>query len=582
MASKKDLVEKVGGYSRSEDGSYVVFDSRNPKYGSGYQDLGTSENANKAANVLNQLSKDSSIIKKDMGIWKSVTPGYAAHTYGQQSLQGLLDLKNMRNGSDVIVYDTEILGTAPMHRKSKSNLNFYSPTEIGFQHAKMINGELQLQNKSMSMLLRPNQEVFENLQGLINGVSNGNWTGMTDDVRRTLSDLTLYAGDPSQLFKVEQKDGRRIVSVNSQARDLHPLKGSVLTSSSNIALMRQGLDNLMKWGTKPEDAVLEMNSFMRNMQDVRFAGYNVYNFDQPMIMDYLNNQVGKNVQDSKVRSALDNLRNNLALNQIDGLHAVRTLYRDTYSRYGDATTLERMKKVFRIDNGGQSHHALSDVNVTVEQINRLLKDSDVAKVLTSGGKEGTNFGRFNTNPIKTGDHLFGVAGMTSRNAGQYDGVFRMKNNQLVSAYDMAPNPIYRNATYRVDKFYDGVNIDGKKMYGVQLYNESDDLYHTVFRETQADLQNAIHNHLQPIDKKASKYNTAARLQNEDRGLRRWRKMFSTENGGGVGLAKRMYNALDTARDIEQRNNKFLDVEHYMKKECHKKKLRNESKETDNV
>lgn len=59
-----------------------------------------------------------------MGIWKSVTPGYAAHTYGQQSLQGLLDLKNMRNGSDVIVYDTEILGTAPMHRKSKVILIF--------------------------------------------------------------------------------------------------------------------------------------------------------------------------------------------------------------------------------------------------------------------------------------------------------------------------------------------------------------------------------------------------------------------------------------------------------------------------
>ena len=551
MADNKDLLKRVGGYSGDEDGSHVIFDSRNPNYGAKAKDLGTSAGAEKSANVLNQLRKDSSVIKQDMGIWRGVTPGYAAHTYGQQAIQGLMDLKGMSNNSDLIVYDTEILGTAPMHRKSKANLGFYTPTEIGFQHVKMVNGQLQEQGNSLSMLLKPNKDVHERLQGLINNVSNGNWTGMTDDVRRTLSDLTLYAGDPGQLFSETKKDGRRIVSVNSQARELHPLKGSVLTSSNNVAMMQQGLDNLMKWGTTPEDAITEMNAFMSNMQNTRFAGYNVYNFDQPMMMDYLNNQVGKNVTDSKVAQALDRVKNVMSLNQIDGLHAVRTLYRDTYSRYGDNVTLETMKKVFRIDDGGQSHHALSDVNVTIEQLNRLVASPGVDRTLKTGGAKGTEFGMFDQSPIKVGDRLFGKAGLTSQNAGEYDGVFRTKNGKLAPAYDMKTNPLYRNATYEVKNFYDGVKIDGKDMFGVELYNESDDLTHTIFRDSMADLQTTIHNHLEYVNRKTEKHVNAAATQNKDRARRRWDKMFSTERGGGIPLANRMYEALDIARKGEQ-------------------------------
>lgn len=570
MANKDELVRRVGGYSGDENGNYVVYDSRNPSSPRTKQDLGTSANAEKAAGVLNQLRADSEVIKKDMGIWRSVTPGYGSNTYGQMALEGLMDLKSMKNGSDLIVYDTETLGTAPFQRKNSSNLNFYTPTEIGFQHVKLVNGQLQTHDvngkpySSLSMLLRPNKEVFRGLKNLISDVSNGNWTGMTDDVRRTLSDLVLYAGDPSQLFTTVNKDGRRITMVNKQARDLHPLKGSVLTSSENISLMRQGLANLARWGTKPENAVLEMNSFMRNMQDVRFAGYNVYNFDQPMMMDFLNEQIGRHKEGSEVYKSLHTLKNSMALNQIDGLHAVRTLYRDTYSRYGENVTLETMKDVFGMQGTGQSHHALSDVNVTVEQLNRLMRDGGISQTLLNGGKKGTPYGTFNNKPIAVGDRLFGVAGMSSRNAGEYDGIYRRREGKLVSAYDMTPNPIYRNATYQVQNFFDGIQIEGKKMYGVELYNETDDLVHTIFRNSMGDLQNAIHGHLEHIDKKLDIHTTASRIQNEDRGLRRWRKMFSTESGGGIRLANRMYDALDKTREIDKRTAAFLDEETYIK------------------
>lgn len=550
MSGWKDNVKRVGGYGSSDDGSYTVFDSRNPNFGSKKQDLGTSEGAAASAKALNQLANNSQIIKKDMGIWRGVNPGYAANTHGQQAVQGLMDLKNMKNGADVIVYDTEILGTTPFNRKDKNNLDFYTPTEIGFQHTKMTNGQLQPTGKELSILLRPNEHTFQRLNSLINDVSNGKWVGMTDDVRRTLSDLTLYGGDPSQLFKEEYKDGRRIASVNQQNRERHPLKGSVLTSSDNISMMRQGLENLMKWGTRPEDAIVEMNAFTKTMSEVRYAGYNVYNFDQPMMIDYLNNQVGKHASNSKAGIALKRLKADMALNQIDGLHAVRTLYRDNYSTYGENVTLETMKKVFGIDTG-QSHHALSDAGVTTAQLNKLLADEGLAKTLTSGGKAGTKFGRFDSSSVQVGDRFLGVAGMNSKDAGEFDGVYRMKNNKLVPAYDMKTNPIYRNATYKVNKFIDGLEIGGKKMFGVQLYNESDDLYHTIYRSTKSDLQNAIHGHLEYIERPTSESSVAARLQNQDRGRRRWDKMFSTESGGGLGLANRMLQALDVAREGEK-------------------------------
>jgi len=544
----KDILKRVGGYSGDEEGSYVFFDSRNSD---DYRpnSVGSSEGASKAASVLNQLQQDASVIKESMGIWRGVTPGYGSNTYGQQAIQGLMDLQNMQNGSDLIVYDTEIIGTTPFHRKGKANLDFYSPTEIGFQHVKMINGKLQPQGNSLSMLLKPNEDVYKRLNGILNDLNNGHQVGMTADMRRTLSDLTLYAGDPGRLFTVNNKDGRRIVSVNEQARELHPLKGSVLTSSQNITMMRQGLDNLMKWGTAPEHAVTEMNSFMKNMQNVKFAGYNVYNFDQPMMMDWLNNEVGKGNPGSVANRELQRLKSTMALNQVDGLHAVRALYRNTFSRYGNDVTLETMKKVFRME-GGQAHHALSDVNVTVEQLNRLIGSPGVKRTLATGGKPGNTFGRFNSQNLQVGDRLFGVAGLSSDKAGEYDGVFRMKNNQLEPAYNMKVNPIYRNTTYKVEKFLNNVDIDGSKMFGVQLYNEMDDLHHTIFRNSLEDLQNVIHGHLEYIDKRKSKHLTAHELQNKDRAARRWNKMFSTENGGGVGLANRMYQALDIWREGE--------------------------------
>lgn len=556
MAKKDEMLRRVeAGYSWDQDGSHVVYDSRNPKRPMGKTNSGDVEGQKKAAHAINRLSQDSGVAKDSLGVWRSVPAGYRANTSGQAAIESLYDL-HKSNGADVLVYDTEILGTTPFHFKDKANLDFYTPTEVGFQHAKLVNGKLKSTGRSMSMLMRPDEQVYKRLSGLIDTAKSGGWVGMTDDVRRTLSDLTLYAGDPGELFKVKNKSGRRIVSVNKQARELHPLKGSILPSSDNITAMRRGLENLMKFGTTPEAAVEEMNYFMRTMQNVKYAGFNVYNFDQPMLMDWLNQQIGKNSPDSKVAQTLQKLKEGMALNQVDGLHAVRTLYNDTYSRFGRDMKLESMKASWGISSG-QAHHALSDVNVTVEQLNRTMEDPLVQKVF--GQLESKKFknGGIDSRPIKAGDRLFAVNGISSSKAGEHDGVFLRKDGKLHPAYDIKVNPIYRNTTYEVEKFFDGVNVGGQKMYGVQLknINEDEDVVHTIFRSSQAELQNAIHGSLEyvsgPNTKLNQKHGNAYLVQNEERAMRRWRKMFSTESGGGINLATRMYDALRIAQEGEK-------------------------------
>lgn len=551
MADKKndkkkaqDIIRSYGGYGGGK--SEVVFDSRDASYRPKGADKEPSEAAKKTAEILNKTNQHAAHIQNNLGIWRDVNPGYRSNTSGQAALEGLMSLQNMGANDSLIVYDTETLGTTPNARKTGANMGFYTPTEIGFQHVKMVNGKLVRQEDSLSMLMRPTDDNQRNLNSLLNKAETGGWKGMTLDERRTLSDLMLYSGDSGKMFKTEDKSGRKVTTVNSQNRAVHPQKGSVLFSSENIAMMKNGLNNLVKHGTAPEDAILEMNSFMKTMSNVRMGGYNVFSFDQPMMMDYLNNQVGSKDPNSKVGKALQVLKEVNALQQVDTFHAARTLDRESHTNYGKNMRLESTMDA----SMGQAHHALSDVQATIDEMNRLLSNPGIQRTLKTGGTKGSKFGSFDPTPIETGNVLFGRKGLNTRDSGQYDGVFRKTNTgALEPAYDIKVNPLYRNTTYKVENFYDGVEMDGKKMYGVSLFNQEDDLHHVIMRESKAELQDVMHGHLDYIgdaDRSADR-----NIQAQDRASRRYRKMFSTENGGGAQLGRKMMTALDIARAGEE-------------------------------
>lgn len=536
---RKDIVKRYNGSMDAPDDSYVVWDSRIPGQDQGVIDPSATNEANNIADVINQSPEG--VAQDTLGIWRNLSPAYGySNNYNQLAIEGLM---NLNEGDNVYLYDIETLGTAPFH-STKNSLDFYTPTEIAFLHTKYVNGKLVSQGRHMSLFVRPNDKSLKHIEQLIRKVETGHWVGLTNDERRTLSALMVYGDE--RLFEKTTKFGRKIVTITGQRRDFHPLKGTVINSSKNIERMKKGLE-MLKQGTSPEDAVYVLGRFLNSKGQMKLGGFNVLGFDKPLFMDYINNQIGKDVKNSDVKKAIDKLNHALSLNHVDALHALRALKSDPYSRFGASLSLESLANRLAI-NKGTSHFALSDVKTTKDVINRLLKDQSVAEMITKGGN---GIVSWDQTPIQAGDVLFGRLGMSSSLKGPYDAVLRLRDGQFVPAYnDIRPNPIYKNATYQVQRFFNGIEIQGKKMFGVHLYNESDDLHHFIFRENLGDLQNVIQKHLEYVGGKSSALAKAHQFQNEDRALRRWRKLFNMDENP-ANLARRFLTALDITRQAEK-------------------------------
>lgn len=580
MADYKDKVKVYGKFvSTQGEGEYVVFDSRNPFLPKG-KEQGVPEEVKRAALALNKIKAHSitaedllqpkentgviesgkssmDIIKESLGIWRRVDQANSFNNYGQAAIQPFM---NLRHGDTIYVYDTEILGTAPMHRKGAKNLPFYAVTEIGLVGTKFEKGRLvPVEGKQASIFVRPTDEALQELRTLVQKVKHGH-IALTDDERRTLADLTLYS-DPAS-FSTKTVNGITITTIEKQAdrTKYHPLKGSILTSRENVALMEQGLKNLEKRGTPIHQAIAFMDAFISE-RNAKFAGYNTLSFDQPVLLDMLEQaekMVAKDNPNSHIKKAIRRQRELMRQGQIDALHLTRALERRPATKYGSKMTLERIAEVRGITL--EAHHALSDATATIEQINYLLQDQEIAKALASGQMKKSNLlASFDTRELKVGDYVFSKAGLTTQQAGEFDAVFEKVKGGFRSAYNIPTNPLYRNTMYRIEQFYEGIEIKGKKHYGVLLHNVDDGLWHFIARERLEDLQNVLHRTLTPVDHALSMLDQnkhpvsgAREFVNRDRALRRWRKMFSsTEPGGGYTLAKRVFDTLDVIREKEK-------------------------------
>jgi hypothetical protein len=550
MAKKDPIVKQYGGYGGFEDGSYTVFDSRTAKYGN-KSNTESAIGAEKSAKVLNQLKKDAAVVKQNMGVWQGVTTAYGFNNYGQHSIEGLQKLQNLPDGSHVIVYDFETLGVAP---HMKGGMNYYTPTEIGLRKAVMKGGQLQLLDDKLSILTAPVPKVGKQLQNLLSSVTGNPWVGANPDVARTLSDLVLYSGNKKTHFD----ENGNLISVKNQNRTELPLKGTVISSAKNTGLMKNGLDRLLS-GTPPQEIAKQLNAFMQGTVNPMFVAFNNYNFDQPLGMDYFGNQLMDALKgDTVSQQYLNDFMNAFGGHQVDLLHAERTIRRNMYQRHGSSNTLENQASIFGFEQE-TAHHALSDAGATVQKANQMLADSQIRNYLNTGGMPGNNMGRFNATELMAGDRLFAKAGLGSSQAGEFDGVFRMNNKgEYIPINSLKPNPIYRSATYEVKRWLDGVKIDGKTQFGVELYNETDDLHHVIYRNSKAELQDVIHGHMDYLDKPTKAHAKDLETTNRDRALRRWNKMWSTESGGGDNLVRRMMGALDTAKGIESRFDEFTN------------------------
>ena len=547
-------MDDIRRYGINENEVHTLFDSagRNEKYTTESEreaNRKASQNMDKAADIINELQDSKK--KSSLGIWSEMRSASDIGVYSQRALQSLI---NVKENEKMISYDIEALGT-PAHLRKTGSANFFSPTEIALQKGIYKQGQLRLFDTSqsaVSMLIKPNAQTMTEIGKAIRQLETSGWIGMSQDMKRTLADLTAYAGKADELFRADSIGSSKYTSVLK-----HNPKVSSLASlgmKDVIDQVKLGFQNLQKHGTAPEQAISVLNRFVGNKQ-ARLVGYNIYNYDQQALTEFFNGNVAKNNPNSKINKAIDRL--NAVVNNpknIDLLHANRTVTANPLKQYGANMTLENTHEVLGFKKKGTAHHGLTDVGMTADIFGHIKQKVAKAQERVQGLSQKPGVDKmtqpfyWNNKPLYAGQEVYAFSGVPSYTAGQYDGVFK-KNDEgkLEKLYGMKQNPVYARSVYKVDNFFDGVNFDGVPHYGVQLSTDEGTV-HTLFRQSKDDLAKILQGNFTPVGKDGIRRSDALALQNEDRASRRYNKMFEIGNGGnsntGYSLMSNMYGNLE--------------------------------------
>lgn len=544
---------KQFGFSEA---GHILFDSAGT--GENYRSQETklanakaTEDMNEAARIINSL--DGSQKKSRMGIWSEFR-GASTMFGGQRAVESMLDIADK---SDVLVYDIEALGT-PQHLRRDGSANFFSPTELAFQKGQMINGKLQLSTEAssaLSLLVAPDKTTSNAIQQAINQLQNGGWRGMSQDMRRTLADLTAYSGSPDALFQKTKIGGNTFHTIVGHSEKVSA--NASLGMPEVISKIQQGFNNLKQYGTAESSAIDVLNTFITK-KNTKLVGYNTTNYDEPALKEFFGRNTGLNTPTSKKANRLLDIVSNPG--NIDIMHALRSVTANPSSRFGSSMTLSNVHEVFGFKRSGRAHHGLTDVKMTADIFEKVYGQVKNAHEITrkrNWSDNSTRLQRKLTAPfhwdnrsLNRGREVYAVSGMSSYKAGRFDGVYKQTEDGFKPLYDMKQNPIYARSMYKVEDFFDGIEMGGKKQYGVRLSSDEGN-HHMLFRESKEELADALHQHFMPVSKNGLTPSEARALQNEDRGVRRYNKMFEMGDGGLTGhkLMSQMYTNLDETKGM---------------------------------
>lgn len=529
------------------------------------------KNLDEVAKALRNLSPSQQAETSSM--WSQMRGASEYNIYGQRAVESML---NMRNNEDVVVFDIEAIGQ-PTHMRKEGSAQYFSPTELALHKGKYVNGKLNLgnaQHSSLSMLMKPNQETETHLRGSINQLKKSGWRGLDADTTRSLTDLSAYAGDPTKHFKTRQLKGTRYTEVLSHAQKL--TGNASLATPEAISKIEQGLNNIVNYGTVSKDAVNVLDNFIPNKRGsnnpVRMIGYNIYNYDELALKEAFEGNVAKHSGDSTVTKALGRLIDTVTnKSNVDLFHALKTTTENPSTKFGRDMTLTTAYDVLvghKKPRQGTAHHGLTDVGYTADifgQVKSQVSKADaLVKELNSSSAKVQDRATapffWDKTPLKSGMELYSFNGLASYQSGEYDGIFKKTDDgSFEKSYAMKQNPVYARTMYKVDRFLEDVTLGGKKYFGIQL--TSDEGQHLLFRETREDLQKAVHGHFLPVSKYGIQKDAAMTLQNEDRGMRRYNKMFAIgsnsakndDKSDGFNLMKRMYEHLGEVGDFKKQN-----------------------------
>ena len=464
----------------------------------------------------------------DIGLSASMEeiPGMTAT---QQALEDIFS----SNNKEIIMWDTETLGTSKRSRFGKSSsIDFFDVTQISLQKFKYNGEALEKAVEDPTVLAvgltdgtaKKMREMVAQLKRNPETLFNFN-----DDERRSLADLTLFS-DRSHFGKKEING--HLFSVMTQQNEQKPsYKGTALTEAENILRMEMGLKNLTdgRLVNNQEQALKAMNYYVSN--NSIFAGHNVNRFDTPNFLEWMKN--AKTPEAKRVRKQLGNP-------SVDTYPLSQMLF----NKGQKETSTNQLGDLFQFIAGpsavaGPAHFAGNDTDMNARVLDELLKRSKKNSTVMSGTRRVLPGQEF-ISERGTGGFF---ASTFNNMEGQYDTTMRWAadKKQWVQNYEFQENPIVAGHKYKFHGSYDDLEFNGVKHFGMVLEDMDTGVYKFIPRENKNNLMD-LFNHLTPADQVSEE-----RIQyiKKDTQRRHYESLFDPKaKGTNDTVAKRLNQAYD--------------------------------------
>lgn len=531
--------------------------------------------------------------------------------YSVSSTELMRDWNTMKISQDFpktrgVYLDLETLGGM--------NEDFFNPTEISMRTYKIQNGLnlADVEGASGSSLkafaVRMDSITESKITALIKAIENSNKIGVYQigDVERTLKDHeyralhSLIKYSDENLFN-KNVHGLLTTDLDAVRRSAAPEYGVSL--KTHIKLIKQGMENLNKYGGTFEEAIQGMNAYFAEAVKADYINstvlttHNGKSYDGPAMKFLLDRTVKNNSGATKlIESFKQDWWNQLSNNHVDTYKTLNTFTRDPIglldgivngksvnsARLSHGRRLQgglwRIEVLDSIMFGGDKYHSAS---IDIEAMARMMPvlGPEVQKIMDTISKGGIydgvqvdatpiRFGKMGKDgkPLKgVGDIFFSNSGISSNDSEVTGSVWRYSGKRGIwkNAYTgVSGTPLNKNTYYKLM----GIQ-EADTFASALLYNMDDNVYQRI---TAKDKNTLISTLQQKLDYQGEVniYNTAmgnakgagalkdyfgqdesiidpnshqSRLY--DRAQRRYRKMYDNSSDGGYNLWRQNHEAL---------------------------------------
>lgn len=505
-----------------------------------------------AASLNKQQELAGQVVSKSFPVFSSINAG-GTDMFAPKAQQTIQSWGGVKPGDSVFWWDAETLGTAPEVKGRGTDV--FHITELAFVETKVTKSMEMTEGKVHRLLIQPTQEVQDRLAKVIQKASGG--IPLTDDEYRTANDLMLYGGNGAS-FESKNEGGRNISYVTKQnVGAKSPVRKGAAKSpfeQNQIEVMREGLSNLVHKGTKAQDAIDYMSTFLNNNKrgKLHMAGHNVVNFDVPAILQYLTGTVPSSSVSKEEKMRLNKSRLKLTetikgANHLDTLNFVKT-YLPAQLMVGvvDNPNLQ-LGNIYKAVEGMKledAHEAFKDVIANIKAYNgvaRTINEKVGMKELLAGEVNAFGFAGFDKTPLKSGDGLFSIGGLSTSQTGQFDNVFQVGKNGFLEEKEGAyykQTPVAKHAEYEFmgtsiqdfDTLDENGNPTTKRQAVVQLRNSGTGDVHVLARDTEEEVQQLVHKLFRPMEKIQYQKDALSEMHNKDMARRSYDRMFNGDNG----------------------------------------------------